>query len=509
MDTLLLGIDIGTSSCKCCLLSSRGELLGTASREYSPHYPQPGWVEQEPQEWYLTTLTCLKDLADQPGIDLHQVGAIGVTGQMRGPTFLDRDGNPVRPSILWNDLRCEREVAELNAKYTDLLRRVTHNPLNTMCTLPKLLWIFRNEPDTWRKTATLLYPKDYINYCLTGERHTDLSDASGSSCYDIHRETWSEEILERFSIAREVLPEILPSSAVTGRLCRAAAQATGMTEGILVVAGASDATIEMLSTGIESERQCKIRLGSSGAISTVVDHLDAQGEGQYYCWSYIFPGQWMLDLNTRACAHATLWLRQVCYAGISDSSAAYRRIEVEARRVPPGSEGLFFHPYLLGEDAPYWEPHLKASFFGLTSAHLRPHLARAVLEGTGYALRDAMRIYAEQAARFEDYIFVGGGTRNSLWVAIVADILGIDGRINRQTDAAYGAAMLAGLGCGAFSSLGQANEVCRSNEKVIVRHDPALHQHYSRLFERYIEIKRVYDSLYLLTSEAGESPDVT
>jgi xylulokinase len=212
----------------------------------------------------------------------------------------------------------------------------------------------------------------------------------------------------------------------------------------------------------------------------------------------------MLDLNTRACAHATVWLRQVCYAEVSDSAAAYRRIEVEARRVPPGSEGLFFHPYLLGEDAPYWEPRLKASFFGLTSAHQRPHLARAVLEGTGFALRDAMKIYTERAAQFEDYIFVGGGTRNALWVAIVADILGIDGRVNPQTDAAYGAAMLAGIGCGAFSSLGQAVEACQSSEKVMVKHDPALHQQYSKLLERYIEIKRALDSLYSSTSGADD-----
>ena len=215
----------------------------------------------------------------------------------------------------------------------------------------------------------------------------------------------------------------------------------------------------------------------------------------------------MLDLNTRACAHATVWLRQVCYAGIGDSATAYRRIEVEARQVPPGADGLFFHPYLLGEDAPYWEPRLKASFFGLTSAHQRPHMARAVLEGTGFALRDAMRIYAERAARFQEYIFVGGGTRNLLWVAIVADILGIDGRIDSQTDAAYGAAMLAGIGCGVFSGLGQAAEVCHIGEKVMIRHDPELHQRYSRLFERYIEIKRVFDGIYTSTAGAGIKPD--
>jgi xylulokinase len=164
---------------------------------------------------------------------------------------------------------------------------------------------------------------------------------------------------------------------------------------------------------------------------------------------------------------------------------------------------LFFHPYLLGEDAPYWDTRLKASFFGLTSAHQRSHMARAVLEGTGFALRDAMRVYGERADRFQKYVFVGGGTQNCLWVAIVADILGIDGHIKRQTDAAYGAAMLAGIGCGVFNSLGRAVEVCQTGEKVTVRHEPDLHQHYNRLFGRYIEIKNVFDGLYSLTTDAG------
>jgi xylulokinase len=505
MGTVLLGIDIGTSGCKCCLLNSSGKVLGAASQEYQPRFPQPGWVEQDPQDWYLAFLACLKALASQPQVDLRRVSAIGITGQMRGPTFLNREGQPVRPSILWNDLRCEGEVANLNVNYAGLLHRVTHNPLNTMCTLPKLLWVFYHEPETWRRTATLLYPKDYLNFCLTGERHTDLSDASGSSFYDIHKQTWSEEILKLFSITREKLPEILPSSAVTGTLTKAVALATGLSEGIPVMAGGSDATIEMLATGIESERQCKIRLGSSGSLSTVVNCLESVDQGGYYCWSYIVPGRWMLDLNTRACAQATIWLRQVCYREISDSAAAYRLIETEARQVPPGADDLFFHPYLLGEDAPYWEPRLKASFTGLTSAHQRPHIARSVLEGTGYALRDAISVYGEREARFQEYVFVGGGTRNALWVAIVADILGIDGRVAGDMDAAYGAAMLAGIGSGVFSSVSQAAAVCHADEKVLVKHDPDVHQIYTGLFEHYVAIKHIYDGVYLLAAEKSQS----
>jgi len=495
MAELLLGIDVGTGSCKCCLLDSAGNVVGRSVQEYSPHQPRPGWVEQDPADWYGAVIACLRRLGQEAGTASSEIAAVGTTGQMRGATFLDAAGSPVRPSILWNDLRCTEEVAELQAASGELLRRVTWNPINTMCTLPKLLWVLRHEPQTWERTARLIYPKDYVNFRLTGALATDLSDASGSSFYDLRQQRWSGEILGAFGLDRGKLPQIVPATEIVGRVSAQAQLETGLREGVPVVAGGSDATVELLAIGLEGERQCKVRLGTSGALSTLVDRLGPLGAGQAHCWSYLLPGRWMIDINTRTCADATVWLKELFYRDAPDSSSAYQQIAQEAAGAPAGADGLFFHPYLLGEDAPYWQPHLRASFVGLTRAHGRAHCARAVLEGTAFALRDAHRALGDLAAGFEEYVFVGGGTKNAVWLGIVADVLGVDGRVSANTDAAVGAAMLAGVGSGAFEDLHHAVALC-SRVTGSIRHSPQNHARYNALFERYRSIKQTLDALY-------------
>jgi xylulokinase len=495
MDDLLLGIDVGTGSLKCRLVDLDGNPVGSAGQEYRPLLPRPGLVEQDPADWYRAFLDSLGQIRATTGVSPARVRAVGVTGQMRGPTFIDGAGQPVRPSILWNDLRCQQEVNDLSTHFAHLLEPVTHNPINTMCTLPKLLWVLRHEPETWQKTATMIYPKDYINFRLTGKLSTDLSDASGSSFYDLKDQTWSYGILNVFAIDREKLPYLYASTEVIGLVNQQAHAETGLPEGTPVVAGGSDATVELLASGVENARQCKIRLGTSGALSTVVDHLDHEPGARYYCWSYVLPNRWMLDLNTRTCANATVWLKDVFFKDTPDSAAAYDRIGREAAEIPVGAEGLFFHPYLLGEDAPYWAPHLKGSFFGLSVYHRRAHCARAVLEGTGFALRDARSSYGPLADGFESYIFVGGGVKNKVWLSIVADILGVDGEVAEQTDAAYGAAMLAGIGAGVFDSVAAAVDIC-TRDRPRVRHNPDNHARYSALFEKYVRMKQVFDALY-------------
>jgi len=495
MDELLLGIDIGTGSCKCCLLDPSGEVAGRAVQEYSPRQPRPGWVEQDPAEWYGAAIACLRRLEQEMGITLTRVGAVGATGQMRGATFLDAAGSPVRPSILWNDLRCAGEVAELQAGHGGRLQQITGSPINTMSTLPKLLWLLRHEPESWARTARLIYPKDYVNFRLTGAIATDHSDASGSSFYDLRQQRWSDEILGTLGLDRGKLPPIVAATEIIGRVSAQAERETGLRRGIPVVAGGSDATVELLATGIESERQCKVRLGTSGALSTLVDRLEPQGADKAHCWAYLQPGRWMIDINTRTCADSTVWLKDLCYRDAADSNSAYRQIEQEAAGVPPGADGLFFHPYLLGEDAPYWQPHLRGSFVGLTRAHSRAHCARAVLEGTAFALRDARRALGDLAAGFEEYLFVGGGTQNAVWVGIVADVLGVDGRLAGGSGAAVGAAMLAGTGSGAFAGLAHAVRLCTRTEGT-VRHDPGRHAVYSDLFRQYRRAKSALDALY-------------
>ncbi len=484
----LLGIDIGTSGCKCCVINEEGKLLASRNNTYEPVIIRQGWIEQDPTTWYETVILTISQL--KTAFDLKKIAAVGVAGQMRGVTLIDRAGHPVRNTILWNDVRNIDEVNRIKKDYSDLVHSITGNPLNSMCTLPKILWIMRHEPENWRKTHKAIFPKDYINYKLTGTLQTDLSDASGTSFYDIRRQTWSDEILKTFSIARDKLPDIHTSTAIIGEVSAKASDETGIPRGIPVVAGGSDSTVESFSIGLLDLSQCKIRLGTSGALSTIVDRGYDISNSLNYCWSYVVKDRWMLDANTRSCAQAVRWLRDVFYKDWSKTGATYDAIDLEAQNAPPGSEGLIFHPYLMGEDAPYWDDKLTGDFIGIAAYHQRSHFARAVYEGTAYALRDAMSTFGKVADNFKEFIFTGGGIKSRCWLSIVADVMGIDGTVSANADAALGAAMLGGIATGVFADAEQAMRLC-VNRDVNIEYSRGNRAIYNELFDKYKTAKRI------------------
>ena len=486
MAHLLVGADIGTSACKATLVrADDGAVLAAATERYDPSSPRPGWVEQDPMTWYRALCAAVQRLlTGHPGT-AGEIRCVGVAGQMRGVVLVDDGGDAVRQAILWNDNRCHEEVADIEGSEPGRLRDITHNVLNTMCTLPKLLWLQRHEPSSLT-AATLLYPKDYVRLRLTGERATDLSDASGSSLYDVAAQRWSAELLDRYGIPPRLLPPVMAATEIAGTLTNSAAADTGLKPGTPLIAGGSDSTVESFSIGLTDQRRCKVRLGTSGAVSTVVD--DISETDRAYVWSFVRVGTWMLDTNTRACGQAVRWLRATAYSEIPADEDAFSAIDHEASAVPVGAEGLLFHPYLLGEDAPYWDSSLRASFVGLEASHRRPHLARAVLEGTALALRDAASTLARWAPDFERGILVGGGTLSPTWLAIVSDVLAMDGEVPETADASLGAAMLAGVGCGVFTSLEESVERCyRVRERI--RHSPAEAQAYQQVFTRYLQTR--------------------
>jgi xylulokinase len=494
-DGLLLGVDIGTSSCKLLVIDESGTIVGTASAAYEPVFPRPGWVEQDPEDWYHALQSALKELRGSGGVQLRRVRAIGVTGQMRGVVLLGAEGRVIRPAILWNDLRNTEEVEEVGRVFradSGRLARITRNPLNTMCTLPKLLWLIRHEPQAWRATRTLVFPKDFIVFRLTGQLGTDPTDASGTSFFDVRTGRWSEEILDRFGIAPDHLPEVHPTTSIVGSVSVAAAAETGLIAGTPIVRGGSDATVEAYAIGLVGSHQCKVRLGTSGAASTVVDDIDSTASG--YCWSYVRPDRWLLDTNTRSCGQAVAWLRRLLYAEEVQDRAGFASLDRDAASAPLGAGGLLFHPYLLGEDAPYWDASLRASISGLRPEHTRRHIARAVLEGTAFAIRDALSVFADLVPAFEEYAFVGGGARSAIWLSIVSDVLGVDGIVPGSADAALGAAMLAGVGTGLFDGLDEAVQRCRRVARTVV-HDPANSERYDEQFEAYRLRKLELDSI--------------
>lgn len=502
MKKYLLGIDIGSGSCKLCLLDKRGLVVGSAAQEYSPLTPNPGWAEQNPEDWFDAAIATLKTLSRSTGIDPGEICAVACTGQMKGATFIGADGQAVRPSILWNDLRTIAEVEELKTRYAETIESISLNPFNTTCTLPRAVWLQKHEPQAWEQTEKIIFPKDFITYKLTGRVLTDLTEASAVCFFDPRAQSWrTGDVYDRLAFPREKLPEIIPSTEVAGKVTPTAAARTGLPVGIPVVAGGSDATVESLAVGQVHTGQCKIRLGTAGALVSLVESLDDIDQGRYYVWSYLFPGIWMLDNNTRACAQSTTWFRQVFLKSYETSEEAYRIMISEAEDVPIGCEGLFFHPYLMGEDSPYWNPRLTGSFFGIRATHHRAHFARAVLEGTAYALRDARSAFDNLKEPTTEYLMVGGGIKNPLWSSIIADVLGIEAYIPEQADAAFGAAMIAGIGSGVFPTLQDAINRCVRFEHTVSFSDER-QKKYSQLFERYRRLKRVFDAAY---EESGAS----
>lgn len=484
----LLGIDLGTSSCKVTLLDRQGNHLRSLNHGYSPLFVGDEGVEQDPETWWSAAVSAVRELIAGSQVEIL---AIGVTGQMRGVVLVGGDGLPVRPAVLWNDRRCRAQVIGLREEGWPELYRATRNPINEMCTLPKLLWLRKVEPELLGRAARLLFPKDYLRYRLCREWGTDVSDASGSSLYDIERGEWSQVVLDHYRIDGRILPEVHPSGEVVGTLTHEAAGALGIPEGVPVITGASDATAEMVALGLDGPSECKIRLGTSGALSTVAASIDGVNES-LYIWSYLDRGRWMLDTNTRSCGQSVEWVRRLCYREQADPLAAYSVMADEGGRAPIGAGGLVYHPYLMGEDAPYWNPDLAGSLFGLRATHGRGHIVRSVYEGTAFALRDALSVFSTAGYRFEEFLVVGGGTQNPVWVQIVADVLGHDLVVPSAADSAVGAALLGGIGTGVIESVSAARK--RSGRSIRVRAEAV--ETYSGLFERYREMKHVFDGLY-------------
>jgi len=442
----VLGVDIGTSAMKCCVLALSGELVSSRAIEYSPVVKDDGTAEQHPDEWYRALQAALRYIGAQ--IELSRIDAVCLTGQMRGLTLIGSGGKPVTNSILWNDTRCDEEAEELREQHWDYLKRITYNPINTMCTLPKILWLKKQYPELWEVTNQFVYPKDYINFKLTGQICTDHSDASGSSIYDFSANGWSKDIIDRFGLEMEKFPKIVGSFEPCGKLTAKVAGQTGLREGIPVFTGGSDATVELYAIGVRDDTHCKIRLGSSCGISVVVDEKQWHVGLDHYCWKPVTGRDIALDINTRFCAQSVKWLRDVFYSEYPKSPETYDLIDREAAMVPPGAEGLIYHPYLQGEDAPYWNTQMRGMFHGIRSTHERRHFARAVLEGVAYSIKDVLDTYADVYRNCNAYLLVGGGAKSSVWSQIMADVLGKNVLIPSQGDAAYGACLIAIKGLG-------------------------------------------------------------
>ncbi|MDX2344356.1 MAG: xylulokinase [Acidimicrobiia bacterium] len=453
--TYVIGIDSSTTATKAQLVDAQGSVVAVVSSEYEYETPQPLWSEQAPDLWWTATKAAISGVLAIAGVRGDEVAAIGLTGQMHGLVLLDEAGQVLRPSILWNDQRTSAECDEIRDRVgKDRLIRITGNDALTGFTAPKILWVRNNEPEIFDKARHVLLPKDYVRLRLTGEYASDKAGGAGTILFDLSTRTWSDEILADLDLDRSMFPDTFEGHEVTGTVTTEAAAATGLAAGTPVVAGAGDQAANGVAVGAIDPGVVGLSLGTSGVVFTATDTPSIEPEGRLHAFCHGVADRWHFMGVMLSAAGSLRWLRDTVAPGtdFGDLSAA-------AGDIAAGSEGLLFLPYLTGERTPHPDPLARGAFVGLTVRHERDHLTRAVLEGVSFGLRDSFElIRSAGSADLTEVRASGGGTRSPIWRQILADVLNAEIRtVATAEGAAQGAAMLAAVGAGWFSSAQEAS----------------------------------------------------
>jgi len=493
----LVGIDISTTAVKAILIDSRGGVVGSASTPLALSTPRPGWSEQDPSDWWSATVASIRALLDRSGFSSKSIVSLGLTGQMHGAIFLDARGEVIRPAILWNDARSATQCAEITDLIgEDRLREITGNPALVGFQAPKILWLREHEPENFAKVRHILLPKDYIRYRLSNELATDTSDAAGTLLLDLAQRDWSGEILSKLSIPREWLPDVHEGPEITGRLSTEAAQLTGLSTRIPIVAGAGDNAAAAIGSGVVQEGTGLLSLGTSGVIFAPTDTLHIDPSGALHAFCHAVPGAYHLMGVTLSAGGSLRWARDIL-SSVRSELDDYDTFIEPVTHIPPGADGLFFLPYLAGERTPHMDPTACGAWIGLSLAHRQEHLVRAVLEGVAFALRDAWERITALGAAPSVLRIVGGGAKSAAWREIIAAVLDVPlQQLAVDEGAAFGAALLAGVGAGVFTDIDEATTQTvklRGN-----REDPV-----PALVEQYEGIYHKYASLYPALKSSG------
>jgi xylulokinase len=450
----VVGIDTSTTATKALLMRADGQVVVVSSSEYAYETPRPLWTEQHPELWWQATVTSLRQVLAQTGVDPAEVKGMALTGQMHGLVLLDAAGEVLRPAILWNDQRTGAQCDEIRERLgKERLIQITGNDALTGFTAPKILWVRESEPEVYARVAHILLPKDYVRYRLTGKFAADKAGGSGTILFDIAARDWSQDVLEALEIPAGWLPKTFEGPQITGTLSAEAARATGLKAGTPVFGGGGDQAAGAVGTGAVVEGVVSLSLGTSGVVFAAADRPIVEPEGRLHAFCHAVPDKWHLMGVMLSAGGSLRWYRDTLAPG-----ADFDTLLAPAAEVTPGSEGLLFLPYLTGERTPHPDPLARGAFVGLTVRHTLPHMTRAVLEGVAFGLRDSFELM--QAAGLSDIRQVriaGGGARSQLWRQILADVLASELiMVNTTEGAAYGAALLAATGAGIFSDVESA-----------------------------------------------------
>jgi xylulokinase len=473
------------------VINDHGRVEATATAEHEPMAsPQIGWAEQHPEDWWRACGVAVRKALGAGNLSGEDISCVGFSGQMHGAVMLDLQGRVVRPSLIWCDQRTEKQARELTEKIgAERIIELTCNPALTNFTLTKLLWVRENEPANWQRLQFVMLPKDYVRFRLTGDRAIDMADASGTLLLDVARRRWSHEMLEAAELEERFLPSLFESPDICGTVSTEGAEATSLKAGTPVVAGAGDQAAGAVGMGIVIPGAVSATIGTSGVVFAATDRPALDPKGRLHTFCHALPGRWHVMGVTQAAGLSLRWFRDQFGTGEEDGRDPYEKLTDEAGRVAAGCDGLLWTPYLMGERTPHLDPRARAALVGLTASHTRGHVIRAILEGVAFSLRDTFTIFAEMDVPVRNIRLGGGGARSPLWRQIQADVYGRPVEVvDAEEGAAYGAALLAGVGVGIWPSVDAA---CDATVRVASRTNPDP-QTVSLLNTNYSDYRRVY-----------------
>lgn len=496
----LIGLDIGTTGVKGTVIDQGGHICASAAAEYLLSAPKPNWAEQDPEDWWNATLHVLKNLAASLGSAKSEIKAIGFSGQMHSLVLLDNDSRVLRPSILWCDTRTDAQCRSINeAIGEENLKSFVANPALEGFTLPKILWVREHEPEIYSRIAKVLLPKDYIRFRLSGEFATEFSDAAGTLMLDVAARKWSKSMLSQFSIPTSWLPPVFESISIVGKLTQLISAVTGLREGIPLVAGGADNACAAVGCGVVKEGIVLASIGTSGVVlcPSLKPRMDPEMRAHTFCHSV--SNMWYVMGVTLMAGGAFRWYRDTFTSG-QVGVDAYEQLTQEAATVLPGSDGLFFLPYLMGERTPHRSATARGAFIGATLSHRRQHFSRSVLEGITFAMRDSLEIIRRLGIPTRQIRVTGGGARSRFWRQLQADIYGSEvAMVGSVEGPAFGAALMAGVGTGVYSSIAEASEeIIPLTETIQPTQESSIyHERYQLFTSLYPALRNTFDKIHL------------